>query len=339
MRARRYWVAVLAFSCSLTSQAREWEKVPVPGTHCGDGSGYSVFVSRKDPRRIAFDVMGGGACWSLSTCIGPTPLAWTHAIPLVLERDGFVSENPARSPVADHTIVYFPYCTGDVHLGAHVAEYRFGVKVHHVGRLNFERTLHHLVENRIVDLPGADRFVLYGYSAGSIGALVHLPLVDRHLSPEADKVMIADAPGLHFGPDFWDRFTPAQVRDFGEAMASFGVSPRSGEGNLAYLAPEICRRHRDWRFGFLQGSKDWVMAALFGQRDFDEHEAVVYGPAGLFTLTEDPADNCASWIPRTMEHTFLVTGLTARIRASTGMSAMDFARRIIQGESAGTNIR
>jgi hypothetical protein len=79
---------------SAASASREWRKIEVPGAVCGDGQGYSIFVSPGNPRKIAFDVMGGGACWSASTCYA-LPDTWVHPLPKVLETGGFVSLDPA----------------------------------------------------------------------------------------------------------------------------------------------------------------------------------------------------------------------------------------------------
>ena len=47
-----------------------WERIPVPGARCGDGGEYSVFLKKGRREKVAFAFMGGGACWSESTCMG-----------------------------------------------------------------------------------------------------------------------------------------------------------------------------------------------------------------------------------------------------------------------------
>jgi hypothetical protein len=310
---------------------RSWRKIEVPGAVCGDGRSYSVFVSPGDPRKIAFDVMGGGACWDAATCYA-LPDTWVHPLPTVIEPGGFVSADPARSPVSGHTIVYFPYCTGDVHLGRHVARYLLGVvDFYHVGASNFELALKRVAEGSEVDLAHAEQFVMMGYSAGALGSLFHVFNVEPYVRQVPDKVLIADAPGLHFGGKFWDKFTPELMADFSAAMNRVGLRAERGRGNLAELVPKVCRALPDWRVGVLQGSQDIVMSRIFGAISAQDHQKLVYGPQGVFKMTEDATDNCSAWVPESKMHTFLVTDLSASIRSSTGESAMDYVRNLVQG--------
>jgi hypothetical protein len=337
---------LLAFALSNPSAAqassrRQWEKIPIPGAVCGDGLPYSIFVSRGDPRKIAVELMGGGACWDFATCIGPTPTTWIHPIPTVIESGGFVSTDPGESPVSDYTVVYLPYCTGDVHLGNHVAHYGPALgKVHHVGRANVERAINYVATRNVVDLAAASKIVLYGYSAGAIGtmgAIFHMATMDRYLHPGQEKTLIVDSPGLHFGNAFWDKFSPAYVHDVDLAMQLYGLHATPGDGNVAAVVPAACARFRDWTVGVLQGSRDLVMSALFGDTTPEEEERQIFGPRGLYTLTENPGDNCSAWVPTTYMHTFLVLDASERITAG-GKSAIGYARDLVEGRS-GANYR
>ena len=80
------------------------------------------------------------------------------------------------------------------------------------------------------------------------------------------------------------------------------------------------------------------MSLLFGDRTPAEHERLIYGAGGLFELTQDPRDRCAAWVPSTPMHTFLVTDLTASMRAGD-QSAREFARAVIEGEGSLANAR
>lgn len=322
-------LAALTF-CSATAEAREWQKIAISGASCGDGKPYSVYLSRKDPSKIALELMGGGACWSFATCFGPSPLAWIHDLP-VIEKSGFVSDDPAKSPVADYTLVYFPYCTGDVHLGAHVASY-LGASVHHVGRPNLEKALEQLTLKEGLALGSASHFVAYGYSAGGLGALASLSLFEKYLKSGKPKLkaVLADSPGLHFGSSFWEKFTKEELADYAAAMRQFGYELREGDGNLAPIVPTLCKMYPDWRVGVLQASRDIIMSALFGGMTPDEHEKTIYGPTGLYQLTVDPSDNCAAWVPHSDMHMFLVSDESAGIDAS-GKTAREFAFDVISG--------
>jgi hypothetical protein len=95
--------------------------------------------------------------------------------------------------------------------------------------------------------------------------------------------------------------------------------------------------YRDWKIGILQGADDVVMASIFGSRTPWDHEKVVYGPNGIYAMTEDPTDNCAAWVPRTPMHTFLPFDPSSKMKAG-GISAMDFATEILT-KGPGRNYR
>jgi hypothetical protein len=113
------------------------------------------------------------------------------------------------------------------------------------------------------------------------------------------------------------------------ARADFKVE--RGEGNLASLVPQVCRKLPGWRVGVLQGSRDVVMSKVFGAISPEDHEKLVYGATGLYALTENPHDNCSAWVPRSEMHTFLVTDETSSIRAASGDSALDYIRNLVLG--------
>lgn len=317
---------ILAISTP-TLASRTWEKYDVPGARCGDQKDYSVFVSRgTNPKKLAFDLMGGGACWNLSTCWGPTLMTWIHPLPRPFEISGFVSENPERSPAAESTIVYFPYCTGDVHLGSHVATYR-GVEVHHVGKTNIEKSMEFLATNNVVEFRNLDEVILYGYSAGAIGSLYHIKTIDPYVSAQR-KFLIADSPGLHFGADFWSKFPEEQVNEYERAIGEVGFHLNRKSGNLAKLIPALCHKFPDWRVAVLQGARDIVMSLIFGELTESQHEKMIYGPQGLRSEMENAPENCYAWIPRTQIHTFFVVDQLANAQIQ-GDSALQYVFRFL----------
>ncbi|MBI3556470.1 MAG: hypothetical protein HY074_09425 [Deltaproteobacteria bacterium] len=337
-RAVAGFFVVLLLAMAPAHAQRQWTKIDIPGARCGDGSQYQVLLSPGDPRKIAFELMGGGACWSFATCFGPTPLAWLHRIPNVYEKDGFVSDDPARSPAADYTMIYFPYCTGDAHLGDHVATYAGFAKVHHQGKRNFELAIENLQQTRQVNFKQADRVILYGQSAGALGAFFHIFTLKPYFEHATSKVLLADAPGLHFGDGLWKKFSPELLRDFEAGFKRAGFSLDRSHGNIAGLIPAVCRLFSDWNVGVLQGSRDVVMSRVFGELSPDEHEQMIYGPGGLYQLTLDPHDRCAAWVPSTATHMFLELDSTAKMTTADGKSAMDFAFDTVAG-TGGQNHR
>jgi hypothetical protein len=316
---------------SNASWLRHWDSIPIDGAKCALGDPYKVFISPGRSDKVAFYFMGGGACWSKETCFGVIPHTILFPLPFVYEIDGLISPFIEESPIADYTVVYFPYCTGDVHLGNHTAVYGDGKTVNHHGWRNIEMSLSQLHDQKTIDFAGIKNLVSYGYSAGAIGALVHLKTFDRFVPQDIPKTLIADAPGLHFGLHFWEKFSPELVADFKAGLKDVGADLDASQGNVASLVPGICKTFPKWKMGFLQGSRDIVMSLIFGSISMAEHEKLVYGPTGIYELTKDPNDNCSAWVPRSRIHTFLVTLLTSVEQTESPKTAMEFSRDLIQG--------
>jgi hypothetical protein len=272
-------ILISLFVTSTNSQAataaRKWQKLIVPGGICGDGSEYPIFVDIKDPSKIAFHLQGGNACWSKSTCYGFLDFTRMDAITKVSETDGFVSLDPAQSPLTDYSMVYVPYCTGDVHLGDHVANYE-GKVANHKGKQNIIAVMEFLENYEKLPLGQAKDVVFSGGSAGAIGAVYHVITVDKYIKNATHKVLIADSPGLHFGPDFWMKFTPALIQDYGNALHEIGLNFDPHEGNVSYVSRLLCDKYPDWQFGFLQAAHDKTMSERFGGETRNEKYYIVY---------------------------------------------------------------
>lgn len=151
---------------------------------------------------VFFD--GGGACWDDITCAIPRRREAER------DDDGFYkaelipSDNPnrfsgifdfnnPRNPVRDWSIVYVPYCTGDVHSGSNTAHYSDPdtgepYTIEHRGADNFRVVLQWLKDN--VAQPG--QILVAGSSAGAYGASTHYPRI-RAAFPRGRALMLGDA--------------------------------------------------------------------------------------------------------------------------------------------------
>lgn len=163
---------------------------------------------------VFFD--GGGACWDDVTCAIPRRREAER------DDDGFYKaeliptddpnrfggifdlDNP-RNPVRDWSIVYVPYCTGDVHSGSNTARYSDPdtgepYTIEHRGADNFRVVLNWLKDN--FAQPG--QILVAGSSAGAYGASTHYPRI-RAAYPRGRALMIGDAGQGVMTQDFLDR--------------------------------------------------------------------------------------------------------------------------------------
>ena len=109
-------------------------------------------------RQVVFYLQDGGACFSAETCAPDSDLYNTTVDEGPTGAGGIFDFADQRNPFADYSVVYVPYCTGDVHLGNTTTEYAAGLTVHHKGFLNATAALDHLAATA----PGATEVVVVG---------------------------------------------------------------------------------------------------------------------------------------------------------------------------------
>ncbi len=104
----------------LANLSAGWNQIRPGGeTSCSDGSEYSFFVRPGAPDKLMVYFEGGGACWFRKNC--DTTLQPTYKVNLAGQNldnaRGIFDFSRKDNPFANYTIVYAPYCSGDVHLG------------------------------------------------------------------------------------------------------------------------------------------------------------------------------------------------------------------------------
>ena len=171
----------------------DWLRVDAPADcMCADGSPFAYFVRPADPSKVLFYLEGGGACFSAEMC---APGSDTYK-QVVGYDDGFTAAPGifdaanAANPFADYSIVFVPYCTGDVHAGNITADYGDGVVIEHKGFVNGSTA----VDDMIARFPEASTVVVAGSSAGAFPTPIYAGLVADRL-PDATIKVFADSGG------------------------------------------------------------------------------------------------------------------------------------------------
>ena len=172
-----------------------WEKVEPGGDcRCADDSDYAFWVHEGDPEKVAVVLQGGGACFDASSCTfveGPyKPRIFQEDDPN--DGDGLLDVDDERNPLAGWSIVFAPYCTGDLHLGSTVQEDAPDQVVHHAGLANGTAVLDELTER----FPDASQVFVAGESAGGAAAPLYGGLVADRL-PDATVTVLADGAGAY----------------------------------------------------------------------------------------------------------------------------------------------
>lgn len=208
---------------------------------CSDAPGtnpeFSYFFHKGTADGLAVFFNGGGACWNDATCSKPR-LAGDKAMFSgkddedavgVYKAELLPGDGPARmsglldlsnprNPVRDWSLLFVPYCTGDVHSGSNTARYVFPdtgkpFTIEHRGWDNMQVIKHWMRGN----VPPPARLLVSGSSAGAYGAATHYASL-RALYPAARSVFLGDSgqgvttPGFETGRNRnWNYQLPASV--------------------------------------------------------------------------------------------------------------------------------
>lgn len=176
------------------AEVGDWETITAPADcMCADGGEYRYFIREADPTRVLFFMEGGGACFDARTC-SPDSSTFSRgpgdagSMPAA----GVFDDARADNPFAGWTIVFVPYCTGDVHLGNATTDYGNGVVVEHKGFVNASTALATMVER----FPDAVQVVVAGESAGSIPSPLFAGLA-ADAYPTAQITALSDGSGAY----------------------------------------------------------------------------------------------------------------------------------------------
>jgi hypothetical protein len=177
-----------------------------PGTGCAADSSFAFFVREGNPRRVMLYLNGGGACWNGGNCdLKGRPTYTTQFDGQDLSRaDGILAPANPANPVGDYSMVFVPYCTGDVHLGTRDVAYRDSLPgdaaqrpfvIRHQGARNVARAIEWLTskwtEPEVVFVTGS--------SAGAIPSPIYAADLARHY-PRARVVQLGDGAGGYRAP-------------------------------------------------------------------------------------------------------------------------------------------
>ena len=179
-----------------------WNAIEPGGeTTCSDGTPYRFYVRPGDPARLMVYFQGGGACWNGATC--DPDLKPTYYVNLVeldpAKAHGIFAFDVEANPFADYSVVFAPYCTGDVHLGDAIATYTapeveehaaHEVTINHKGTINAQAVLDWTGEHFL----RPETVFVTGSSAGSIPSPYYaMKIADRYT--EARIVQLGDGSG------------------------------------------------------------------------------------------------------------------------------------------------
>lgn len=320
-------------STSTSTTAPEPEWVMQEGGEecvCADGSDFVYFSRVDDPERVLLYFQGGGACFTAETCRfeDGTYKADTGPDDNPEGGEGIFDLDHPGNPFAGWSMVFVPYCTGDVHIGDATTVYAEGLTVEHNGFPNAMAAYRHLVET----FPDATEVVVAGSSAGGVPAPIFAGYASDDL-PDARVTALSDASGGYPSTplvnttigSLWGAFR--NVPDWPEAA---GVTPEAfGIPDLFVLAG---RHDPDIVFGRYDNAYDQV------QRSFSALAGITGGLPEMLDLNEQRIEGAgvdlSVYVAPGEEHTILTRPELYDLTVE-GRPFLDWVRTLIGGDPPG----
>jgi hypothetical protein len=276
--------------------AADWVWIPFQDAFCTDAiadergryhfgsstTGLAISWGSIASRDVVIFLQGGGACWESFTCGGAAPLVPKTAStgpfgPSEFAQDiykqypnSWIRRGNLPASLTDATIVFVPYCTGDVHGGDRVTTYPSlvpdypPVTWHHVGHANVKAFLRRLAPT----FPDPGKLVIAGASAGGFGSLANYTTF-RAQWPNAKGYLVDDSGPPLIG-DAIPSFSLAAWYENWNLGASLDTFCPNCRTDMSAGLREIARRYPSDRLALVSHLEDEVIRGFFGTVDFSE---------------------------------------------------------------------
>ena len=207
----------------------DWSYVSMPSTTCRDGSPAGYFYRKGTENNLLIYLNGGGACADKFFCnLNPTNVNYDfpiesliHGLPELLTgiegaenlalrgkqkapEEGIFKRADASNPVAKWSMIYIPYCTGDIHSGTRKDVTIEGIEgvQQFTGRLNYEKML----DSFGPTFKDSNTVLLTGSSAGGFGTLFNADYTQEWFKKRGNAKLYAISDS---GVPFQDSFMAA----------------------------------------------------------------------------------------------------------------------------------
>jgi len=314
-----------------------WTWVDIPGTSCGDGSETGIGVNPGDGPGLLVFLNGGGACFDYVTCFvgqaaGPGSFGRADFEALVAARvpGSILDRGDPSNPYRTMSLVFIPYCTGDVHGGDNLVDYPDASggthRWHHVGRVNVVTVLPWIV----AAFPAASPLVVSGSSAGGYGALVNYDSF-RRTYPAADAVLVDDSGPPLVGSDISPALRAVWVAAWRLDRAITPLCPEC-LADFSKLFPVLASRYPNDRLALLSSTQDLVIRSFLGYLDGPTFEAAVGRLEGVL----EPIPGARYFVVPGTSHTMLPAPASY---ASAGVELRSWLGQQLAGDPAWTSAK
>ncbi|MHB8419476.1 MAG: pectin acetylesterase-family hydrolase [Myxococcales bacterium] len=288
---------------AISAPADQWTWVDFPGSRCASGTPTGLAVNpHAGSSELVVYLEGGGSCYDAATCWGPSPKANSLAgydastfAAASQTRYAIFDRGQPQNPFAAMSLVFVPYCTGDLHSGTAVAPLPLpdggALATYFYGATDLDIFLRRLVPT----FAGTTHVWLTGTSAGGFGTFLSFDRVARAFGVRVDLLDDSGPPLAAKGKTgnqglftVWGSELPA------------GCSPCASFADVLDYDLSV---QQGWsppgRYGFLTFAEDTTIAPDFG-----------------YTLAEYPsvmASFSASLAPDRSAATLIVDGVASHV--------------------------
>jgi len=307
----------------------QWSWIGFDDAVCGSGqtTGLGVNLTARSSDVVIY-FLGGGACWDEQTCIVDgraanldTFNATTFALATLLAFPNTPLDRALPgNPFKDASLIFVPYCTGDLHAGTTVNTYGTRI-IHHAGAPNVTAFLRRLTPT----FPGARRIFVTGSSAGGYGAQINYARFVEAF-PDAEVHMLADS--------------AQAVQPSGTLYATWLAAwrPTIPPGctacttDLTALPAWLSATYPSRRFGLLAFQKDTVLPGYF---DLTQ-EAFEAGTLDLLSAAYGPTANARYFALPGPGHVMLAGDLSQSVG---GVTLQAWLTRWYRGDAAWASVK
>lgn len=288
----------------LSGKQGSWTWNPTDGMKCGNGSATGVGVNLGTSDRLVVFFEGGGACWNGLTCFAAKTATFldgfgesefqTYVVNGSRNAGSIFDRSSAQNPFKDDTLVYIPYCTGDVHAGSKQQTFDTNPTVYFAGLTNTQKALERITATW---KDKAKRVVVSGSSAGGFGAAIHYERFAQAFAGARVDLLDDSGPPIPAAKSLY-------LQQWAEAWDLYKAFPEgctNCQNDPANIVPYYSTKYASSRFALLSYDHDGTISKFYGLNGDDFKVAIEQIASGQF----GPLANARTFLVPGTSHTML----------------------------------